>query len=183
MPVVVAAYRGHYNWHLVIFSPNYPFRSNGRFVLRHRVVSAASPRVTAQNPLYTKPSAFENSIFHHCLNHILRAGGRVAARWRQHRANACAVEVNRQKKGFADYGLKLGHFVWSGSSLTSLTSYSSLTSLTSCSSKTSYSSLTSCLVIPFFLFQTILLSQSMQRCRSGLNLGSILSYSPISGVR
>ena len=168
MPVVVAAYRGHYNRQLVIFSPNYPFRSNGRFVLRHRVVSAASPRVTAQYPLYTKPSAFENSIFHHCLNHILRASGRVAARWRQHRANACAVEVNRQKKGFADYGLKLGHFVWRGSGLTSLTSYYSLTS---------------CFSYSFFLFQTILLSQSMQRCRSGLNLGSILSYSPISGAR
>ena len=51
-------------------------------ILRYGIVARAAPRVAACDALQGEPTAFEYAILANCLDAILRAGGREAARWR-----------------------------------------------------------------------------------------------------
>ena len=53
--------------------------------LRHRVIAAAAPRVTAQYPLETEPETFQRTVFAEGLQRILGAGGNKAAAGREKR--------------------------------------------------------------------------------------------------
>ena len=62
------------------------------------VVTGAAPRVAAEDTLDAKPTAAENAVFHHCLNHILAASRSIAARRRREGRNAGTVEIDREKE-------------------------------------------------------------------------------------
>ena len=54
--------------------------------LRYWVIAGSSPRMAAQDAFDAEPAAFENTVFEDRFDHILAAGGGVAAgRWRQGR--------------------------------------------------------------------------------------------------
>ena len=65
--------------------------------LRNRVMPAAAKRMATGNALECQPAAFECAVFAHGFHRILRAGGGVAAAWRQHRADGILVKPDQQQ--------------------------------------------------------------------------------------
>ena len=54
--------------------------------LWYRVISRPTPRITPQYTFHSHPSAFQNSVLHYRLYHVLAACGREPARrWREGR--------------------------------------------------------------------------------------------------
>ena len=53
--------------------------------------------------LDTEPAAFENTMFEDRLDHVLAAGGCIAARGRRQRRDEDPVEIDRQEKNIAQH--------------------------------------------------------------------------------
>lgn len=64
----------------------------------HRIISAASPGMTAAYAFYRKPAAFHRSMAAQGLQGVLAACGSVTARRRKHRRDAGTVEQYRQRQ-------------------------------------------------------------------------------------
>ena len=72
-------------------------------VLRHRVVPAPAPRVTAANTFGGEPETFEQTILFKCFQSILAAGGRIPARRAQPGRNSLLVKPNDEDKRDSQY--------------------------------------------------------------------------------
>ena len=70
-----------------------PFRLSGR-PLRHGVIAAAAPGMTAGQTADGKPEPLQRTVLAQRLEGILRAGGREAARRRGEGRNAELVEAH-----------------------------------------------------------------------------------------
>ena len=55
-------------------------------------------------PFEGEPAAFERAIFAHGFNRVLRTSGRVAAAWRDKRADAELVKADKREKEFTEHG-------------------------------------------------------------------------------
>ena len=53
--------------------------ANAETRLRNGVVAVATPRMARRNAAQTQPAAPQDTVLLNGLNHVLRAGGRVAA--------------------------------------------------------------------------------------------------------
>lgn len=71
--------------------------------LRYGVVSAASPRVAAQQPPNAEVGAFQQAVPAERLGEVLRAGGREAAAGRRERRDAMAVNLDQQHRRCDQY--------------------------------------------------------------------------------
>ena len=71
--------------------------------LRYGVVSAASPRVAAQQPPNAEVGAFQQAVPAERLGEVLRAGGREAAAGRRERRDAMAVNPDQQHRRCDQY--------------------------------------------------------------------------------
>lgn len=63
----------------------------------HRIISTATPRMTAANAFYGEPATFKNPVFVHRFYGVLRAGGCVPAACRKKRRNAVLVKIHRKE--------------------------------------------------------------------------------------
>ena len=64
----------------------------------NRVVTAASPRMTAQNTFNRQPQPLKRAMLFNSLYGILRTSGDITARRREHRRYGGTIKVNRQKQ-------------------------------------------------------------------------------------
>ena len=60
--------------------------------------------------LDTEPAAFENTMFEDRLDHVLAAGGCIAARGRRQRRDEDPVEIDRKEENFSNENLPFYRF-------------------------------------------------------------------------
>ena len=68
-------------------------------LLRYGIVARAAPRVAAHDALQGEPTPFEYAILADCLDAILRAGRRKAARRRSQGRDAPLIEAYKPDEG------------------------------------------------------------------------------------
>lgn len=77
---------------------------------RNRIVTFASPRVTASNSFRAQPESFKRSMHAKRFNHIMRARGFVPAVFRQNRGNEPLIEFyqyhQRKCDDFVEHALQ-----------------------------------------------------------------------------
>jgi hypothetical protein len=68
-----------------------------KVVLRNRIITTPTPRMTTANTFDGKPPALNDAMLFHCFDGILRTGRSVSAPRRKKRRQAVSVKIYRKK--------------------------------------------------------------------------------------
>lgn len=79
--------------------------------LRNRVVSAAAPRMTAEQPFESQPGAFERTVFAHRLQGVLRTRRHIATGGRLEGRYAVLVKFDKQNQQLAEQMFEVFHLI------------------------------------------------------------------------
>ena len=75
-------------------------------MLRNRIVTMPSPRMTTHDSFKCQKRTFQRTMFFDCFKCIFRTGGSKPATCRRHWRNAISIKINREQE---DLGEKLFH--------------------------------------------------------------------------